>query len=199
MTRRQDTAGADAAGLDRHWHLATTEHEIAVAEFEYSVMRAFEGFGRWQAECLAAVTGLGMSGADNAILHIIRMKDRPKGAKEIARLMNRDDLPNVQYSIRKLLKAGLISKRGGDSHRQGVTYQVTARGREVTEKYARIRRTLLIEFTRAAGGLDTALAEAARTLELMAGIYEQAARIAATHRPPAPDQTAPGETAPDEA
>ncbi|MFQ5347241.1 MAG: winged helix DNA-binding protein [Rhodothalassiaceae bacterium] len=174
--------------LDRHWHLATDDHEVALAEFEYSVMRAFEGFARWQAECLAAVTGLQMGGGDNAILHVIRMKDRPKGAKEIARLLNRDDLPNIQYSLRKLVKAGLITKRGGGSHRQGVRYETTAQGRAVTERYAAVRRALLVAFTRSAGGLDAALEDATRTLELMAGIYEQAARIAATHRRPTTDR-----------
>ena len=173
---------AAAFGLDRHWHLARDDSEVEVAEFEYSLMRSFEAFGRWQSECLAAVTGLAMSGADNAILHIIRMNDRAKGVKEIGRLMNRDDVSNLQYSIRKLLRAGLIEKIGTENRRKGVAFRVTPRGREVTESYALLRRKLLMSIVGDVAGLGAGLLAAARTLDLIAGIYEQAGRIAATHR-----------------
>lgn len=174
--------GADFNGLDRHWHLAKDPHQVAVAEFEYSLMRAWEAFGHWQSECLATVSGLTVSGSDNAILHVIRMKDRPKGIKEIARLTNRDDLPNLQYSIRKLQQEKLIEKTGGGTKRKGVTYQVTAKGHQVTEKYAELRAKLLINFTKSVGNLENDLVNTSLALDLMAGIYEQAARIAATHR-----------------
>jgi len=180
-----ETVGSTDEGgltLDRRWHLAETPHEIAVSELEYAIIRCGEAFARWQAECLAAVSGIQMGGNDNAMLHVIRMKERAKGVKEIARLMNRDDIPNIQYSLRKLLKAGLIEKSTHSSHRQGVTYHVTARGHEITERYAGLRRSLLLDFTRTVNEFVPQLTDAARTLDLMSGIYEQAARIAATHR-----------------
>lgn len=173
---------SDFKGLDRRWHLARDDHEVSVAELEYALIRLTEAFRRWQAECLAAVTGMEMSGADNEILHIVRMKDRAKGIKEIARLTNRDDLPNIQYSIRKLQKAGLIRKTGGKSHRKGVTYETTERGIEVSEHFAQLRSTLLMGFTRNVPNMERELEHASRTLDLMTGIYEQAARTAATHR-----------------
>lgn len=188
MTQKQNikaTHARDAGdfkGLDRRWHLATDAHEVAVTELEYSLIRTSEAFRRWQSECLAAVTGLDMSGADNEILHIICMKDRPKGVKEIARLMNRDDLPNIQYSIRKLQKADMIRKTSDKNRRKGVTYAATPHGKEVSEQFAQVRRSLLMGFTRNVPDMEGQLEEAARTLDLMAGIYEQAARTAATHR-----------------
>ncbi len=181
--RREDSKDAKQYdGLDRRWHLASNDHEIAVAEFEYSLIRTFEAFGHWQTECLAAVTGMDMNGSDNAILHVIRMKDRPKGLKEIGRLMNRDDFPNIQYSIRKLLKTNLIEKIGSAAKRKGVTYQATAKGRKVTDDYAKLRSNLLMDFTRSVAKFEQELQASSLTLDLMSGIYEQAARIAATHR-----------------
>lgn len=168
-------------GLDRRWHLATDDHEISVTELEYSLMRAWEAFCRWQSEGLAAVTGMDMSGGDNAILHVIRLRERAKGLKEIARLVNRDDIPNIQYSLRKLQKAGLIEMSTGGK-RKGATYQVTDKGRRVTEDFASLRRKLLIGFTRAVTNAEAELTHASLALDLMTGIYEQAARIAATHR-----------------
>ena len=40
----------DNDAFDRHWHLATTDHEIALTELEFSLFRSFEAFHRWQAE-----------------------------------------------------------------------------------------------------------------------------------------------------
>ncbi len=166
--------------LDYRWHLSQTPVEIATTELEFALMRAFEGFGRWQSECLASVSDLAATGPDNALLHIIRMNDRPKTIKDLARLTNRDDIPNIQYSLRKLLAAGLIVRHGAG--RTGVTYEVTEAGRKITDDYAEVRRRLLIAAVEALPGFAHQLAEATRTLNVLTGIYAEAARVAATHR-----------------
>lgn len=168
--------------LDRRWHLAETPGEVDATELEFAVMRTFESFGRWQSECLAGTIDLAASGPENALLHVIRMNDRPKSVKELARLTNRDDIPNIQYSLRKLIGAGLVERSG--AARSGVTYSVTPRGREVTDKYARIRKALLIAAIESVPGFRDRLADATRTLNLLAGIYEEVSRVAATHRRP---------------
>ncbi|MDQ0316477.1 winged helix DNA-binding protein [Amorphus orientalis] len=169
--------------FDRRWHLSATTSEVDTTELEFAVMRTFESFGRWQSECLASVIDLAASGPENALLHVIRMNDRPKSMKELARLMNRDDVPNIQYSLRKLSAAGLIEKEG--SPRSGVTYSVTALGHEVTDAYAAVRRALLISAIDNVPDFRRRLAEATQTLNLLAGIYEEISRVAATHRRPA--------------
>jgi predicted MarR family transcription regulator len=166
--------------LDLRWHLAASAAEVDATELEFALMRAFEGFGRWQSECLASVCDVAATGPENAMLHIIRMNDRPKSLKDLARLMNRDDVPNMQYSLRKLIGAGLVERKG--SGRAGVTYEVTDQGRRVTDDYGTLRRRLLIEAIGNVPGFAARLAEAARTLNLLSGIYEEAARAAATHR-----------------
>ncbi len=180
MQDKDDRRGKQSEGLDRHWHLARAPVEMDVAELEYALMRAFEAFGRWQAECLASVIDLTASGPENAMLHIIRMHDRPKTLKDIARLSNRDDIPNMQYSLRKLIGAGLVERTG--SGRSGVTYTVTEAGRDVTDRYADIRASLLIKAVQSVPNLGQRLEEATETLDLLTGIYEQVARTAATHR-----------------
>lgn len=166
--------------LDRTWHLARDPLEIDVAELEYALMRSFEAFGRWQAECLASTIDFAASGPENALLHIIRMNDRPKSIRDLAYMTNREDIPNIQYSLRKLIKAGLVERSG--SGRSGVVYEATQLGRDVTDRYADIRGALLIEAIRHVPELALRMEDAARTLELMTGIYAQAARNAATHR-----------------
>lgn len=179
MTRRKPPAPRQST-LDRTWHLARTPIEINVAELEYALMRSFEAFGRWQAECLASVADFSASGPENALLHIIRMNDRAKTIRDLAYMTNREDIPNIQYSLRKLIKGGLVERSG--SGRAGVFYEATPLGRQVTDRYADMRAALLIDAVRRVPELAGRLAEAARTLELMTGLYAQVARTAATHR-----------------
>lgn len=166
--------------FNQRWHLAQDETEVEFTELEFALMRCFEGFGRWQSECLASVSELAATGPENALLHIIRMNDRPKPIKELARLTNRDDVPNIQYSLRKLIGAGLVLREG--SGRAGVTYRVTEEGRRVTDEFGALRRRLLIAAIENLPGMADRLSEATRTLNLLSGIYEEVARTAATHR-----------------
>lgn len=178
----QNDAGSESRvpGFDWHWHLAESPVEVDTTELEFALMRTFEGFGRWQSECLASVCDLAATGPENALLHIIRMNDRPKTIKDLARLTNRDDVPNIQYSLRKLIGAGLVLRKGAG--RSGVTYEVTEEGRRVTDDYGALRRRLLLQAVANVPGFSERLAEATRTLNLLSGIYEEISRVAATHR-----------------
>lgn len=180
MTKKKNKTPEQAtAGFDQHWHLSNTVDEISVTELEFSLFRSYEAFSRWQSECLATVAGEAMSGVDNAILHMVRMRDRPKSIKEIAMLLNRDDMPNLQYAVRKLLKNNLISKEGSSKQRKHVRYSITKKGIKLTDDFAVVRKSVLVEFSK---HLKDDLELAAKTLELMAGIYDQATRIVVTHR-----------------
>ena len=114
MVKKAQSVQSDGpdTGLNYHWHLAASDAEVDTTELEFALMRAFEGFGRWQSECLASVCDLAATGPENALLHIIRMNERPKSIKDLARLTNRDDVPNIQYSLRKLIGAGLVARQG---------------------------------------------------------------------------------------
>ena len=167
--------------LDKHWHMAENDYEVEFTELEFSIMRVAAAFERWRSDCMACCTNLGLSGADTAVLHVIRMHNRPKSISEIGRLLNRDDQSNLQYGIRKLLKAGIIEKAGVNDSKKGVTYMVTALGQEITDRAARIRRELLLALTRSISG-ENSLSDVSRILNLMAGMYDQASCIAAAHR-----------------
>ena len=180
MATRRAAVPKPPKAMDRRWHLARTALEVDVTEIEYALMRCNEAFGRWQAECLRSVVDLAASGPENALLHIIRMNERAKSIKDLARLANREDIPNIQYSLRKLIKSGLVVRAG--SGRAGVSYSVTAAGRDVTDRYAAVRAALLIQSIGSIPGFAARLQGATQALELLTGIYEQVARVAATHR-----------------
>jgi predicted MarR family transcription regulator len=181
LTSRQKPPHARSGGLDRQWHLAGDELEIGFTELEFAIFRVAAAFERWQADCLSCCVDQPFSGAEAAMLHVIRMHERPKSVSEIARLLNRDDLANIQYGVRKLLKGGLIQKSDNAGSKRDVTYVVSAMGRDVTDRYARFRRELLISMARHSAA-DTSFDEISRALNLMSALYGQASCIAATHR-----------------
>ena len=187
--RAAQSAPTRHRGLDRRWHLATDDYEIGVTEVEFSVFRIAAVFERWQSDCLATCHGGAFSGTDTAVLHVIRMHDRPKSISEVARLLKRDDLANLQYGIRKLLKAGLIERSNQSGSKRDMAYRVSVLGRDVTDTYAEARRELLISMMRESLG-EADFETVARLLNLMAAMYDQASCIAATHRVP----SAHGET-----
>ncbi len=110
-----------------YWHLAQDSTGVAMTDLEYAILRVFEAFGRWQSECLAAVSGASITGPENVLLHVVAMKGRAKTIHDVMLLTNRQDTPNVQYGLRKLMKLGFIKKRG--SARAGVFYH-DRKGRE---------------------------------------------------------------------
>jgi len=171
----------EKSGVSFHpWHLARDVHESALAELEISIMAAFESFGRWQSACLSAVTEFSATGPENALLHMIRMDDRPKNIHDLAAIGNRTDIANIQYSLRKLIKAGLVTRSG--SGRSGVLYDMTELGRKVTDDYADVRQDELIQAYVADPALEDDVRKARDTLMKVSEIYERAARAADARR-----------------
>lgn len=167
--------------LDKHWHLAEDDYEVDLTELEFSMLRASAAFDRWRSDCMACCFESSFSGADTAVLHVVRMHDRPKSISDIGRLLNRDDHSNLQYGIRKLVNAGVIEKSGTSDSKKGVTYVATDLGCEITDRFAQFRRELLIALTKSMS-TDINMADVSKVLNLLAGIYDQASCIAAAHR-----------------
>jgi predicted MarR family transcription regulator len=163
------------------WHLARSETERRLSDFEFGLERLAQAYYRWKAACLAAVSDVPLTGDDVAVLNVVRMGDQPKRLSEVGQLLNRVDVPNLQYAARKLVRAGLIETEGGSSRKE-TRYRATAIGHAVTEAYAKLRAATLPPMLEALEGW-TAKSETARVqLDLMAGLYTQAAQVAITRR-----------------
>ncbi len=163
------------------WHLAENEQELKLTNFEFLLWRVFYGFMRWQEDCQSCIDENNeLNAYDLSILHIIRMNERPKNVYELGSLLNRNDVPNIQYSIRKLLKLGFVEKYKGGP-KKSLAYQITEKGIENTNAYIEARKNILInalknEFEE----LD--LAYTTKALTTIKGIYDEAGRIAASYR-----------------
>lgn len=166
--------------IDKTWHLAETEEEIKVTEFELQLWRIFYGFIRWQEECEKTANNTDLTGNELAVLHVIRMKNRPKTISDIGRLLNRDDTFNIKYSLRKLVKKKLIQSTVGS--KRASSYQITEEGIKNTDSYTATRRNILIELFVKNHDLD--LEDLAEKLAKFKGIYDEAVRAVASYTAP---------------
>jgi predicted MarR family transcription regulator len=163
------------------WHLARTETERRLSDFEFRLERLAQAYYRWKAACLAAVCDVPLTGDDVAVLNVVRMGDEPKRLSEIGQLLNRVDVPNLQYATRKLVRAGLIETEGSSSRKE-TRYRATATGHSVTEAYAALRSVTLRPMLDALDGWVAKSETASIHLDLLSSLYAQAAQVAITRR-----------------
>jgi predicted MarR family transcription regulator len=185
LKRTGDPARAKnhAAVIERpgSWHLARTETERQLSDFEFRLERLAQAYYRWKAACLAAVCDVPLTGDDVAVLNVVRMGDEPKRLSEVGQLLNRVDVPNLQYAARKLLRAGLIETEGGSSRKE-TRYRATVTGRSVTEAYAALRAATMPPMLEALDGWAAKSETASVHLDLISSLYAQAAQAAITRR-----------------
>lgn len=169
-------------------HLSATPVEARLTELEFGLEQLAQAYYRWKALCFRAVSDVTLSGEDVAVLNTIRMGDDPKQLSEIARLLNRTDMANLQYALRKLAKAGLVENTGSPSRRE-TRYRVTAAGRRITDAYAKMRAAILLPVLGGAGTAPSDFAALQRAFGALARHYEDAGhqaiigrrRIGGTH------------------
>lgn len=168
-----------------HGFRSGTPHQAVTTEFEWAVKQFRNSYERFSLYVANQCKFGHLSFAEVVLVHLVRMQDQPPTAASLARQLNADRVSNVQYSLRKLLKYKLITKKTGIGSKQS-TYEVTAKGNAFMNEYGRIRRDLLTERTRSIDGIDDRLAEATALLKLLTGIYDEAGRTAtdflAVHR-----------------
>jgi predicted MarR family transcription regulator len=98
----------------------------------------------------------------------------------IASLLNRDDIQNVQYSLRKLMAAGLIEKaKGGGGKNANLT--ATLKGRKFCDDFANIRRELLIAHVARLENGESRLLYSAKTVSMLTGLYDEVGRISTAY------------------
>jgi predicted MarR family transcription regulator len=158
-------------------HLSQTPHEFAVTQFEQGLLCAAAAFYRFYGALLGREGYIrNISGQDNVILQQIMAASRPLAVADIARFANRDDIANIQYSLKKLLRAGLIEKTQKTSVRE-TSYAVTALAQQWTEEFTALRRRLFTDPSAQILDFDDQLDKAGRLLNTIAGFYDHGTRI----------------------
>lgn len=164
----------------RTWHLATNVDDELATSFEFAMMQVFEAYQRWVVSGQRLVGYGEINYNETVVLHVVRMQERAKDAATIAKLVNRDDLPNVLYNLRKLVSIGLIKKvRNG----AGTYFEITEQGRIETDHYAELRRELLVTRMHEIAQFREKLRTATDLMHSLTGCYDTAARETAVMNP----------------
>ncbi len=148
-----------------------------LSELEYGLIIANHAFQRWIERCMAASGLPDLNATDILILHNIHHRKRPKKVADICFNLNIEDTHTVTYSLRKLRRLQLVEK-----FKQGKEncFATSLRGSELCEQYRAIREDCLIDSLGALGAGNQEIGELARVLRALSGLYDQAARSAAS-------------------
>jgi predicted MarR family transcription regulator len=157
-------------------HLASGR-SAELSEFEFGMIIASNAFNRWAVRCMTAAGVTDMTITDVLVLHHINHRAREKKLADIAFILNIEDTHVVNYSLKKLQGLGLVKteKRGKE-----VLYSTNEQGQALCQRYHEIREQVLVSGLTGSGTEGFELSELARVLRVLSGLYEQAARAAAS-------------------
>ena len=181
MTSRKETAAqggktATRPAIVSSAHLVS-EHSAEMSEFEFGLIVAGNAFHRWVVHCMSAAGLKDLTPLDVIVLHHVTHRARDKRLADICFIMNVEDTHLINYALKKLLNLGVVasSKNGKE-----VTYAATDTGRAYVQRYREIRESCLIDALKADDALNSDIGELARLLRVLSGVYDQAARAAAS-------------------
>ena len=176
MPRKISTASANANPIVSSAHLVSPD-SAEMSEFEFGLIVAGNAFHRWVIHCMAAAGLKDLTPLDVLVLHHVTHRARDKRLADICFIMNIEDTHLVNYALKKLqgLEVVVSRKNGKD-----VTYAATDLGRSHVQRYREIRESCLIDALKADDGLNRDIGELARLLRVLSGMYDQAARAAAS-------------------
>jgi len=162
-------------------HLVS-ERSAELSEFEYGLIVASHAFNRWMVRCMAAAGVDDLGPLDILVLHSVNHRARDKKLADICFVLNVEDSHTVSYALRKLVRAGLVvARRNGKE----TLYATTKNGRSACERYRQVREDCLMAALDAFAGasegdLNQRIGTAADLLRAASGLYDQAARAAAS-------------------
>ena len=176
MPRKSSMAAHVASPIVSSAHLVSPD-SAEMSEFEFGLIVAGNAFHRWIIHCMAAAGLKDLTPLDVLVLHHVTHRARDKRLADICFIMNIEDTHLVNYALKKLQGLGVVvsQKNGKD-----VTYAATDQGREYVQRYRDIRESCLIGALKADDGLNRDIGELARLLRVLSGMYDQAARAAAS-------------------
>ncbi|MEK9722300.1 MAG: winged helix DNA-binding protein [Rhodospirillaceae bacterium] len=162
--------------------LVSSAHLVAegaaeLSEFEFGLTLANNAFHRWMVRCMAAAGQPDLGPLDILALHSVNHRDRAKRLADICLVLNVEDTHVVAYALKKLTKAGLVAgtKQGKENF-----FAVTPAGAEACRRYREVRDACLVDSYAAFDARGEVVGDLAGLLRTLSGLYDQAARTAAS-------------------
>ena len=162
--------------------IVSSEHLVSetsaeLSEFEYALIMASNAFNRWMVRCMSAAGAKDMTAVEVSLLHHVNHRDRKKKLADICFVLNIEDTHVATYALKKLVARGYVaSEKAGKE----VFFSATPAGRELCWKYREVRESCLISALRESGLTNDQIGEAAQLMRNASGLYDTAARAAAS-------------------
>ena len=176
MPRKNSSTTANANPIVSSAHLVSPD-SAEMSEFEFGLIVAGNAFHRWIIHCMSAAGLKDLTPLDVLVLHHVTHRARDKRLADICFIMNIEDTHLVNDALKKLQGLGVVMSQ---THGKEVTYAATDEGRAYVQRYRDIRESCLIDALKADDGLNRDIGELARLLRVLSGMYDQAARAAAS-------------------
>ncbi|MES9881101.1 MAG: winged helix DNA-binding protein [Sedimenticola sp.] len=157
-------------------HLVSKK-SVELSELEYGLIIANNAFQRWMMRCMNASGIPDLNPTDILILHNVNHRGRPKKVADICFNLNIEDTHTATYSLRKLTKLHLVKNR-----KQGKEnfFTTTKEGEKFCLSYKEIRDACLVDSLGVLGVGNKEIGDFAKVLRSLSGLYDQAARAAAS-------------------
>jgi predicted MarR family transcription regulator len=162
--------------------IVSSEHLVSEAsaelsELEYGLIMASNAFNRWMVRCMSAAGAKDMTAVEVSLLHHVSHRDRKKKLADICFVLNIEDTHVATYALKKLLTRGYVkSEKVGKE----ALFSVTDAGRALCMKYRDVRESCLMTTLVESGLTNDQIGEAAQLLRNASGLYDTAARAAAS-------------------
>jgi predicted MarR family transcription regulator len=149
-----------------------SKDSVTLSEFEYALAMLNNAFERWILSCSFTAGLPDLGPLDIQILHNIHHRDRPKRIMDVAFTLNIEDIHNISYAVRKLVKRGLVAseRRGKDTY-----YRLAESGLKFCDEYHKVREQCLVDDISKLS-LGDELGELAAAMRSLSGIYDPASR-----------------------
>lgn len=163
-------------------NIVSSEHlvsdsSVELSELEYGLIMAGNAFNRWMVRCMSAAGAKDMTAVEVSLLHHVSHRECKKKLADICFVLNIEDTHVATYALKKLIARGYVeSEKIGKE----VFFSVTPAGRDLCLKYREVREHCLIETLKDSGVTNEQIGEAAQLLRHASGLYDTAARAAAS-------------------
>lgn len=176
------TASVPARAVRTSMAIVSSAHLVSpqsaeMSEFEFGLIVAGNAFHRWVVHCMSAAGLKDLTPLDVLVLHHVTHRARDKRLADICFIMNIEDTHLINYSLKKLQNLKVVE---GSKNGKEVTYASTEAGRAHVQRYREIRESCLVDAMKADGSMNRDIGELARLLRVLSGMYDQAARAAAS-------------------
>ena len=155
-----------------------TESE-QLSELELTLTVLWNSVRRWTSQRSTSSEVNGLSDLDIFLLHLLVYRKKQLRGVDLAFTLSIDDMHLVSYSLKKLAKVGLIS-----SSRKGkeVFYEAVEKGKQHYNDFLADRKRYLEPAMKFIATPENNLSSLNTSLRALSGVYEQAARAAASAR-----------------